>query len=403
MPYTSTLPLMKERAESEGLVYWNVRAYYTECLMMIQSGASGVPQMTPDTHQYRAENQAWSYFWPEDPFPGIDPQPGLWTLGAERHFSQPGCSGSSRTASSSSPNPTSLTSQPQRNTSKDGSGRMLLSTEYVYPPWTCGNCREDGHTLADCTRNLDSDGFLTGCPKCNTQDHSYDSCQDNLQGQDPVKDYHFLVFRRSGKPPIRTRIDVRSLGNGAISKLRGMPQTSKFALDRKKKGLLQNPDETIIDPTWMVHPEMIKDQSRPSHRIGVDTASSNLSDRHMQGIDTGAAGPIESMNPNATPGYHNHNSSALGAPNTSGPVHTGFPPPFIAQQQQVPPQPDYGIGPMFQYPAGPALYQPPPQNQSLQMVQQPVNFQNGNIYASPIPLEHGRSFPRPVTRPPMQD
>ncbi|KAH7409445.1 hypothetical protein BKA64DRAFT_774200 [Cadophora sp. MPI-SDFR-AT-0126] len=422
MPYTSVLPLMKERAEKENLDYWTIRTYYAECLWMIQSGASAAPLLTPDTHQYRAENQAWSYFFPEDPFPGINPQPDLLTLGAGDHVWQPQSCGPSQPASSYIPNPSHLASQPQRKASKDGSDHMLPSTEQVYPRWTCGNCQEHGHTLADCTRHLDSYGFVSGCPKCNTRDHFYDSCQGNTRRQDLVKDYHFLVFRRVGKPPIRTKADVRSLGNGAISNLRGMPQTYEFALDRKQKGLPQNPDEIILDPIWTVHPENIKDQSHPLCRISQDNSTSNRSDQHIEGMNVGSAVPVEAVNVGATPGYQNHNSSAIRPQNDSTPpVLTGFPPPPIPQHQQVPPntpdpvsmgfpsqfgtqlrqilpRPEYGVGPVFYNPAGPPSNPPPRQNGSTQTFQQQANFQNGNLYANQTPLEYGTSFTGPIPK-----
>ena len=194
------------------------------------------------------------------------------TLGAEHH--SPGAGGSDPprpTSSSAEPTSPSVQSQqhvpkddsdqalpsrgavsisPQTDSSNGGSSQALSGTGAVNSSWTCGNCQEDGHTLADCTRELDSQGFLTGCPKCNTKEHNYDDCQDILQHHDRVRDYHFLIFRRIGKPPIRSRIDIEFLGNGRISKLNGMPQKPDFALARMSRSLLQDPNEMIMDPAW---------------------------------------------------------------------------------------------------------------------------------------------------------
>jgi len=257
------------------------------------------------------------------------------TPGAEQHAPQPGGSNSLRPTSSSA-GPSSPNLQLQQHSSKDGSGEALpsrgaifispqtdtssdrSSTRAVCSSWTCGNCQETGHTLADCTRELDSYGFLTGCPNCNTTEHNYDDCQDILQQHDRVRDYHFLIFRRIGKPPIRSRIDIRLLGNGRISKLDGMPQSSEFALARICRSLLQDPNEMIMDPSW--------------------------------------------DSPNIIEGYSvfsRHN----GAP---APRVMGFPPGYDEQQHQVHTQPPDVVGPVSQNPAGPDPFQQPQQDTPLQ-------------------------------------
>ncbi|KAK0109919.1 hypothetical protein ONS95_002590 [Cadophora gregata] len=399
MPYVSIFPLMKARAEHEGVVYWNLRIYYKERLMLIQNGASTVPQMTPETQQYRAENQTWSYFWPEDIFPGIDPQPGLSIHGSEYHSSQPGDA-----VSSSNPSHRALTTQDQQNASQYGAGHKLKlgSSKDACSPWTCGNCKEGGHTLADCTKNLDSHGFLPGCPVCNTLAHNYDGCQNNsLQERDHVKDFHFLVFRRIGKPPVRTSLDFRHMGNGETSKLRGMPQTYQFALERKERGLPHDPEEIIFDPTWKNNPRDIKDQSHPLDRI----AAASLPARFNQGMKAGPAAPAPSQMPNARPRDPNHNFTAMGHPNTAAhtntnaPLHMSFQPQLVAQQQQIPLQLGNGGDPSFQFHATPASHPPPPRTptQGMSLFQQHQNLQrnllDGNINPS-VP-----SFSPSVKRP----
>jgi len=41
----------------------------------------------------------------------------------------------------------------------------------------CGACQEEGHVLANCTRKIDKYGFLPGCPRCNTRNHTFDDCE----------------------------------------------------------------------------------------------------------------------------------------------------------------------------------------------------------------------------------
>ena len=48
-------------------------------------------------------------------------------------------------------------------------------------PEPCGNCNEPGHELAKCPGPPDQDGFINGCPVCNTKEHIFDLCP-----QDPL-------------------------------------------------------------------------------------------------------------------------------------------------------------------------------------------------------------------------
>lgn len=60
----------------------------------------------------------------------------------------------------------------------------------------CGNCNTPGHTLENCIKQ-ELDGFVHGCPRCNTREHNFDKC--TYTGH---KDLYFLVQLRNGLPPI---------------------------------------------------------------------------------------------------------------------------------------------------------------------------------------------------------
>ena len=57
----------------------------------------------------------------------------------------------------------------------------------------CGNCSEAGHSLADCTYNIDEYGYLNGCPRCNTLSHNYADCPAPKFAHD---DYFYLITKR---------------------------------------------------------------------------------------------------------------------------------------------------------------------------------------------------------------
>ena len=172
----------------------------------------------------------------------------------------------------------------------DSSTPMSISPlTLTHPPnqegLICGNCSEAGHSLADCTYNIDQYGYLNGCPRCNTLSHNYADCAAPIFAQD---DYFYLITKRHGKPPLRCRWDFRL---GYWKKFKECvyeddttamrPQTAAFAKARRDKGVVQMWNEIVLDPIWygrtdwstnvgkMVHP-LDKEWMNPYNRQVVD-------------------------------------------------------------------------------------------------------------------------------------
>jgi hypothetical protein len=73
--------------------------------------------------------------------------------------------------------------------------------EESVPPLICAHCGIEGHELADC-QIPGPDGFVYGCPRHNTTEHSMDDCPEGWQWLS--QRYTFLVSRRGCLPPILT-------------------------------------------------------------------------------------------------------------------------------------------------------------------------------------------------------
>ncbi|KAH6712659.1 hypothetical protein BKA61DRAFT_576282 [Leptodontidium sp. MPI-SDFR-AT-0119] len=143
----------------------------------------------------------------------------------------------------------------------------------------CGNCSEVGHSLADCTHNIDEYGFLNGCPRCNTREHNYADCLRPKQNHD---NFYYLISKRHGRPPLRCSWDFRT---GYWAKFKGYmdgnatevkrPQTAAFAKERRDSGVVQAWDEIVLDPSWYKPngwANHVEDQVHP-----LDKARSNAS------------------------------------------------------------------------------------------------------------------------------
>ncbi|KAG4414713.1 hypothetical protein IFR04_012147 [Cadophora malorum] len=182
----------------------------------------------------------------------------------------------------------------------DSSTPMSISPlTLTHPPnqegLICGNCSEAGHSLADCTYNIDQYGYLNGCPRCNTLSHNYADCAAPIFAQD---DYFYLITKRHGKPPLRCRWDFRL---GYWKKFKECvyeddttamrPQTAAFVKARRDKGVVQMWNEIVLDPIWygrtdwstnvgkMVHP-LDKEWMNPYNRQVV----------YLSGEDNGGLG-----------------------------------------------------------------------------------------------------------------
>lgn len=67
---------------------------------------------------------------------------------------------------------------------------------------TCGNCGKGGHELADCA-HPSVDGYVHGCPFCNTKDHEFDCPKPEEQKADDLeKQLHYACGRRPNRPPL---------------------------------------------------------------------------------------------------------------------------------------------------------------------------------------------------------
>ncbi|KAK8071508.1 hypothetical protein PG996_004856 [Apiospora saccharicola] len=97
----------------------------------------------------------------------------------------------------------------------------------------CANCGQFGHRLIDCCVPSGKHGDIFGCPVCNMRQHSFDDCpnQDFLNG---TAKFNILCQRRSGKPMIRTNIDVYALAREVHKKEENFfPKTFAFPWTRE--------------------------------------------------------------------------------------------------------------------------------------------------------------------------
>lgn len=56
----------------------------------------------------------------------------------------------------------------------------------------CGSCKITGHSVQECSQNLDSEGFVNACPFCNTDKHNAIVCH-LVPGQKIGELYHYFV------------------------------------------------------------------------------------------------------------------------------------------------------------------------------------------------------------------
>lgn len=113
----------------------------------------------------------------------------------------------------------------------------------------CGSCNTSGHTLENCIKQ-ELDGFVHGCPRCNTREHNFDKC--TYSGH---KDLYFLVQLRNGLPPIRTEKDYRDLpGFNSIDDRPWTPEFSKKHLNSYRNYEYKSRRSErmdIPDPAWL--------------------------------------------------------------------------------------------------------------------------------------------------------
>jgi hypothetical protein len=115
----------------------------------------------------------------------------------------------------------------------------------------CGNCSLTGHSVEECSRNLDSEGFVNACPLCNTNRHNAMHCPVLLT-MNLSQLYHYFVRCRQGRPPLRGPWNFWEVypakWDQDANRLR--LQTASFAQDRANRVGWQQLDELVIDPIW---------------------------------------------------------------------------------------------------------------------------------------------------------
>ncbi|KAK3989754.1 hypothetical protein QBC44DRAFT_395789 [Cladorrhinum sp. PSN332] len=68
----------------------------------------------------------------------------------------------------------------------------------------CENCGRKGHRLSRCIKLDPEFGDIAGCPMCETTSHSFDDCP-HLPHMKSDDIFEYLVIRRAGRGPIRTK------------------------------------------------------------------------------------------------------------------------------------------------------------------------------------------------------
>ena len=159
----------------------------------------------------------------------------------------------------------------------------------------CGNCSEAGHSLADCTYNIDEYGYLNGCPRCNTLSHNYADCPAPKFAHD---DYFYLITKRHGKPPLQCRWDFRL---GYWKKFKECvyqddatamrPQTAAFAKERRHMGVVQMWNEVVLDPIWYGRTDWTTNVGKMVHPLDKELINSYNRQRvDLSGEDNGGWG-----------------------------------------------------------------------------------------------------------------
>ncbi|KAE9379577.1 hypothetical protein N431DRAFT_460829 [Stipitochalara longipes BDJ] len=295
MEYASQFGVMRQKAAEEKRSFVLVLEYYRGRLLQLHTSC---PDMPPSIQQYRAEYQTWSSFWPEQPFPGIEPILPIAPPPAPPSTGTPSVSGDLELSSTTpdlparpiipgtanlatahpglTPQATQAPSFPQisasgeKVTHKTKTQEEIISEAVPQPVERvqyCGACYQKGHQLRDCTHKTDPYGFLNGCPRCNTTRHNFDQCGGHMHGKNkgqksPSNIFYLMVVKRIGKPPIRSAIDFRFLNPERFASLERYPQTCQFAAARRKNKIMQEVHQQIDDPSW-VNPESIGSQVHP--------------------------------------------------------------------------------------------------------------------------------------------
>ncbi|ESZ89497.1 hypothetical protein SBOR_10118 [Sclerotinia borealis F-4128] len=114
-----------------------------------------------------------------------------------------------------------------------------------YTLW-CARCSSDTHTFKDCVK-CNKEGYMEGCPRCETLDHQYFECPIEIKRQE---EYHYTRQCRRNRPPWRLRKDhrdIRKMLNGQdISEPDDIPWTAEFS----RKNVGRDIPSHYLDPAW---------------------------------------------------------------------------------------------------------------------------------------------------------
>lgn len=129
---------------------------------------------------------------------------------------------------------------------------------------TCGNCHRPGHELRDCIGPVDAQGWLAGCPLCNSASHLYHECirrKTLIPVLRAKNDQDFLLYYRQNKPPIKCTIDWTEVYNKRHPLLIALPWTPAFALQQSKVTGLQGQEGKGIsweayEYEWVDNPDL---------------------------------------------------------------------------------------------------------------------------------------------------
>ncbi|KAF5879562.1 uncharacterized protein Bfra_006771 [Botrytis fragariae] len=128
----------------------------------------------------------------------------------------------------------------------------------------CANCKDPTHQLGVCMI-CNVEGYMDGCPVCNSLDHQFYECEKQGRARNTV--WNYAVKMRNNKPPLRLLQDhrlIEKFGKITIKHKSFSPWTAEFA--KNNRDLWKNPqvfdsrsrkkESKYRDPAWK-HPNQV--------------------------------------------------------------------------------------------------------------------------------------------------
>ncbi|TGO30987.1 hypothetical protein BPAE_0002g00790 [Botrytis paeoniae] len=122
----------------------------------------------------------------------------------------------------------------------------------------CASCKDPTHQLGVCMICND-EGYMDGCPICNSLDHQFYECEKQDRAKNTV--WNYAVKMRNNKPPLRLLQDhrlIEKFGKITIKDESFSPWTAEFA--KNNRDLWKNPrvfdsrsrkkESKYRDPAW---------------------------------------------------------------------------------------------------------------------------------------------------------